>query len=139
MKKLLLLIFLFCNALVFAQKNTTTTEEYNYLLKGIKTQKESGLDIEKKGYLIKNIGPNKSVQIDNYYFNAKVLILSSTNEKKGIVFIMKSALTNVERYLVMPYNNNELYGIFTTSINNLSSLEKTSFAKAVSYYLAINI
>ena len=53
MRNWILVLLAFIPALVFAQ--STTQEEYNYVTKGLKVQKESGLDM-KKGYSLRDYG-----------------------------------------------------------------------------------
>ena len=71
MKNWTLFLLAFIPAIVFAQP--TTQEEYNYVTKGLKIQKESGLDM-KKGYSLRDYGIKTSgtVNVGNALTNTYV-------------------------------------------------------------------
>ena len=119
MKKLLLLGLLFVGLNCLAQKTakwqgepgdgytdsslpSTTEKEYNYLTKGLRIQRESGLDII-DGYELNDGG--KIIVENKYVFSFSNLIEKSTGDLKGVSVVIKSGVSGNTHYLCIPVNN----------------------------------
>lgn len=84
MNKLITLTLLFLPLLITAQEGTTL-EEYRFLTKGYPYQISMGLDIEKKGYELKELVTHKDAQLIGFYKNGQsnlkaMLMIVQTNE-----------------------------------------------------------
>lgn len=110
MKKLVLLMLL-VSVSVFSQvkkdntvqwepaKETDLTEtEYNYLTKGLKIQKESGLDM-KKGYMLNELLTRK---VDRYSFKGKIFKDIEKDLVKAFSIEVYSEITGNTYYLALP-------------------------------------
>lgn len=136
MKKLILFV-LFISVLNSYSQNrpeeateliSTTTEEYNYLTKGLKIQIESGLDM-KKGYELDIFwGGNHS----NYNYQFAYLIETAKNQVKGISVKIYSSVSKNEYYLCIPINDESLFNEYNQRI--LSFAEP--LAKSYAYMLS---
>lgn len=115
MKKLIVAAFaLFaCNA--FAQVAPTTQEEYTYVTKGYKVEKQNGLDT-KKGYHWVDLGQHSS---EGKTCNLLGLIRSSESKPCAILIYFKS--NKGEYYLCMPDDSApaNLWGNYWSSLGQL--------------------
>jgi hypothetical protein len=118
MKKTFLLnTLLFTISISFSQEekiNVTSLDEYNYMTKGYKIQKSSGLDM-KKGYDLENI---QNITKGNYIFSFNSLIRNEKKELAGILIIAYSDVSGRTYHLGMPINNSELQSHFENDIRN---------------------
>lgn len=137
MKKLLLLLLFaipsFCNAQVSANNLISTTqEEYNYLTRGLKIQKESGLDV-KAGYEITKIGTRK---VGNYSFEYSYLVKNDIKKTVAISLIATSNVSGITYYFAIPYNNINLLQNYYSAVASLDENMTTAIAISVSEMLA---
>lgn len=104
MKNLISTFFiLFITTLSFSQ---TTNEEYKYLTEGYAAQLENGLDVYKEGYELKQFfttGNMGGYEFDYYTFKH-----IADNKLKAVLIVAKKTKKDKVRYLVIPYENNEL-------------------------------
>ncbi len=88
----------------YTYAQSTTTQEYLYMTKGLKTQLESGLDV-KNGYELKGI---RDVEQGNYIFLFQALIRKEGKDKAaGIVVIAKNKLTSELYFKAIPIVNED--------------------------------
>ena len=116
---------------------STNQKEYNYLTKGLKIERESGLDII-DGYRL--IEGGKSV-IGEYDFNFSNLVEISTQNLKGISVVINSRSTKNTYYLCIPVNNTDLlnqYVAYTYQFTPaLAMAYSTALASKYSQYLQL--
>lgn len=139
MKKFFFL-FIFISTNVFSQ---TTLEEWNYITKGYKIQKESGLDM-KKGYELKDI-------LTSYYnydtpdrvFNFKQLIRLRDNQIAAIMIevVLSSNGQKYTLYYCIPQWNTtpEIQNLFLKEIRNINNKDfLTAYSWALSQLISRN-
>ncbi len=101
----------------------TTEKEYNYLTKGMKIQRESGLDVI-AGYEFKN---EERVIIDNkYVFTFSDFIEKSTGNLKAVSVVIRSGITHNTYYLCIPVNST----FYTVNYENFLNSFLPGLAKA---------
>jgi hypothetical protein len=116
----------------------TTTDEYNYIVKGYKIQLESGLDM-KKGYSLRNILQNsadgRSVVFKELIKDEKDLraIMAIFTGKNGITTYLCIPLGNDTSFLA-PYYTSAVI----SAIDNIVAMSfyQTELTKVLSYYIA---
>jgi hypothetical protein len=116
---------------VFSQTdgvNGTSIDEYNYMTKGYRIQKSSGLDM-KRGYELSNI---QDITKGSYSFSFNSLIRSEKNELAGILIIAYSNVSGRTYYLGMPINNPDLQPDFEGDVRSWDESMTTAYAQAVS-------
>lgn len=134
MKKITLLICLTFTTILSAQRNddivdnypSTTIEEYNYLTKGYRIQKDSGLDM-KSGYSFVNLSTKVR---GSYTFFFKALKRDEKNEVAAILVQAYSDVSGKTYYLAMPFNNQMLKDKFEDDIRDWDESMTTAFAQA---------
>lgn len=133
MKIKILYFILFISYNLFGQEKAseliyTTTEEYNYLTKGLKIQVDSGLDM-KKGYVLDYFyGGNDS----NYNFQFAYLIKTDDNVIKGISVKIYSQVSKNDYYLCIPINDDSLFIEYKNQINKFTEPLAKSYLFMVS-------
>lgn len=126
-----LLLFICCHAI--AQDVVTTTEEYNYLTRGYKTQLESGLDM-KKGYMFGD--GSQPITYGNYTFQFRPLVREATGEIAAILLVATSkAWGNNIYYFCLPRNNHELSTRHITELRTLDAAMIRAYAEVTSLML----
>lgn len=132
MKALLIALLLLASLTINAQV-TTTQEEYNYLIKGYKSQLELGQDM-KKGYVLDN-SPG-GVQNGDYNFEFKPLIREETKEIAAILVIANSkAWGNNTYYFCIPRNNATLTQQYVIDLRKLDTVMLRAYAEVCSMIL----
>ncbi|MBB1194998.1 hypothetical protein DNC80_15135 [Flavobacterium sp. SOK18b] len=136
MRKIILTAFCLATFSSYAQSTaevtsaSTNQKEYNYLTKGLKIQRESGLDII-AGYDLLEAG---KVSIGTQYsFSFSNLIEKSTGNLKAISVVVTSTVTKSTYYLCIPVNNLKLFSEYTDYTYQLSP----ELAKAFNSALAV--
>ncbi len=99
-----------------SETNGTSSEEYNYMIRGYEMQQSSGLDI-KRGYKIDLID---SITKSDYSFSFNALVRTKENNLAGILIIAKSEVSGRTYYLGMPINNAQLQKSFENDVKNMS-------------------
>ncbi|WP_243472140.1 hypothetical protein [Winogradskyella sp. MH6] len=110
-----------------SETNGTSSEEYNYMIRGYEMQQSSGLDI-KSGYKIDLID---SITKSDYSFNFNALVRTKENKLAGILIIAKSEVSGRTYYLGMPINNAQLQKSFENDVKNWDERMTTAFAHAL--------
>lgn len=139
MKKVILLGLLFIGLSGFAQGSgvwkgdsnapSTNEKEYNYLTKGLKIQKESGLDVI-AGYEFKN---EDKVIIDNkYVFTFTDFVEKSTGNLKGISVVIRSGVTKTTYYACIPVNQPAYNVLYENFVDSFTIDLAKAYAKALS-------
>lgn len=127
--KLFTLLLLFFTSLTFSQ---TTLEEYNYLTKGYKIQKESGLDM-KRGYSMRDVS-KYSFSDSSREVNFKYLY--RLNEQKApcaTLMIVTRKSTGFIRYYCIPHaeSSEEIwdlaYSSYKSMVDCTSSFKEYTF------------
>ena len=131
MKKILVLATLFVAIASFGQEavkdslislEPTTKDEYNYITKGYKIQKESGLDM-KKGY---SFGSLSKTTAGKY----KIEVWKLYKHKENSIMIPKAIMliVNNAMYFCIPIENNELMNEYYRELQKYDS----TFNQAIS-------
>ncbi|AOZ99623.1 hypothetical protein [Flavobacterium commune] len=128
MKKIILLGLLLVGFGCFAQ-NETTEKEYNYLTKGLKIQKESGLDVI-AGYEFKN---EEMLFIDKgFAFTFSDFIEKSTGNLKGVSVVISSQISGNTYYVCIPVNKSAYNYVYEKVIDSFTIDLAKAYAKALS-------
>lgn len=139
-KFLTFLFFFILSSNLFSQSFktlATTTEEYNYLVKGYKTQIESGLDM-KKGY---DFGKSINFELDGRKIIFKELLKNTTDLRAFLaIFTGRDGRVN---YICIPLGDvdssliDSYYQHIALSIDNSSALNfyQLSLIKLLNNYL----
>lgn len=144
MKKVFLLGLLLIGFGCFAQGSavlkdgpTTNEKEYNYLTKGLKIQKESGLDVI-AGYEFKN---EVLVFVDKgYSFTFSDFIEKSTGNLKGISVIISSQISGNTYYTCIPVNSPGYQYLSEKFIDGFTPELAKAYTKALSRrYLDLSV
>ncbi len=136
MKKYLILLSLciitsYLNAQPFITSESTTEAEYNYMVKGYKTQLEQGLDI-KQGYTVSETSEVKIGSDYTFYFTS--LKRTKDNSYAGIIVKAISHSWGNTYWYGIPFKNYVLFEKFMSSMSSLDESMTKSFFKAFSYY-----
>ncbi|APY07268.1 hypothetical protein BWZ20_02660 [Winogradskyella sp. J14-2] len=121
---ILTLNFSFCQS---PENKGTTTEEYNYMIRGYEMQLSSGLDM-KSGYKVDHI---KTITRSDYSFGFNALVRTKDNTLAGILIIATSEVSGRTYYLGMPINNTQLQQSFENDVKNWDERMTTAFAQAL--------
>lgn len=134
MKLLPVVLVLLCYN-TFAQKAieseagvVTTTDEYNYLAKGLRRVLEEGADA-KAGYTLQE---SVTLQHDSkqYTFTFRPFIKIGTNEVVAVSLIMTSKVWgNNTYYFCIPRNNTELASQYVTELRKLDGNIRIALAE----------
>mgnify|MGYP001810283802 CR=1 FL=1 len=133
MKKLIVLLFM---ALSISAYSQTTLEEWNYITKGYKIQKESGLDM-KKGYDVKFlITENSFINSIDRTFNLYELIRLKDNSSAGIIieYIKRDRGVKSIFYFGIPQKNSSVE-IWNMAHNSNFAFENKEIGIAYSWAL----
>jgi hypothetical protein len=137
MKKLItiLVIGFSLNSNIYAQdistSEPTTLEEYNYITKGYRVQKESGLDM-KKGYEFRDI---TEAIVGSYHFSILSLVRVPKNEIAALLVITNSTNSGKTYYFCIPHDNPELEEKYLQDLNSWDFL----ITKAYSYLMSTEL
>ena len=139
MKKILLiLIFTIGINFSYAQTNNdwaskfeTTEKEYNFLTKGLRIQKDSGLDII-DGY---KLVPFNEYKANNYIFNLQKLV-NTAGDFRAYSLIITSRVSGTTYYLCIPRGqSSNLYHRYYNDIEKFDMPLKNQFV----YFLSFNL
>lgn len=137
MKKLItiLVIGFSLNSNIYAQEISTsaptTLEEYNYVSKGYRVQKESGLDM-KKGYEFREIS---DVFTSGYHFSIMSLVRIPKNEIAALLVITNSSNSGKTYYFCIPHDNPDLEEKYLQDLNSWDC----PITKAYSYLMSTQL
>lgn len=140
MKKIVLIGLLFVGFNCFAQEPasyateapgnnlpSTNQKEYNYLTKGLKIQRESGLDII-DGYRLVDGG---QLIVGQYGFNFSILVSAAAQDLKAISVVVNSGVTKSTYYVCIPVNNAVLLNDYVAVISQFSPALTNAFNVAL--------
>lgn len=123
MKHTLLALFFFLSYTMFSQ----TTEEWNYLHKGLKIQQESGLDM-KAGYSFKKINTG---QVKNS-INVSMNYLVSSVGKNVAISVIFEYPDKRKLYFAIPLTNSYYVDTYFQFLKQLSATELSVLSYALS-------
>jgi hypothetical protein len=109
----------------------TSTEEYNFAIRGYRIQTEGGLD-PKKGYHFNDLFEK---QFGMYNFTAKTLIREQKNEAAGILVIVNSKVSQKDYYVCIPFDNPELFQRYWGDLSGWDKTLLLAYTEVVTLYL----
>lgn len=109
----------------------TSTEEYNFAIKGYRIQTEGGLD-PKKGYHFNDLFEK---QLGGYDFTAKTLIREQKNEAAAILIIVNSKVSQKDYYVCIPFDNPELFQRYWGDLSLWEKPMLLAYTEIVTLYL----
>jgi hypothetical protein len=130
MKHLILILFVVASFSVSA-KSQTTTEEYNYLTKGYKTQIENGLDM-KKGYALAG---NSTYSYGGRRCEFKNLIKTSSDVAVAVLVIFY-AQNGDSYYFCIPSAGSDPQ-LFEEYLNSLKQIDNYDAMRVYNYFVSM--